>query len=60
MTAERRREVELRIKEINRELGLLEPTDLSSWNPAPEHDVREIEEMYAEREALIQELKYDC
>lgn len=60
VNVERRRAVELRIREISLELGLLEPSDLSSWNPAPEHDLQEIEEMYAERERLIQELEKDC
>jgi hypothetical protein len=38
----------------------LEPTDLTSERPAAEHDLEDIEELYAERERLLQELEQDC
>jgi hypothetical protein len=60
MDAKRQREIESRIQEISRELGLLEPNDLISGRPAAEHDLEEIEELYSERERLIQELELDC
>ncbi len=56
----RQREIEARIHEISRELGLLQPNDLISGRPAAEHDLEEIEELYAEREQLIQELERAC
>jgi hypothetical protein len=56
----RQREIQTRIHEISRELGLLQPNDLISGRPAAEHDLEEIEELYAERERLIQELERAC
>ena len=49
--------IEDRIQEINRELGLSRPADLASGKPAAAHDLLEIEELYAERELLLQELE---
>lgn len=49
-----------RIREISRELGLLEPLDLISGWSAAEHRLQDVEELYAEREHLMQELKEDC
>ncbi len=46
-----------RIQEIERELGLSDTTRLASGKSAAEHDLAEIEELYAEREHLLQELK---
>lgn len=60
MDAKRRGEIEARIRDISRELGLLEPSELTSGRPAPEHDLEEVEELYAERERLLQELEKDC
>jgi hypothetical protein len=56
----RQREIESRIQEISRELGLLELKDLISGRPAAEHDLEEIEELYSERERLTQELALAC
>jgi hypothetical protein len=39
MDAKRRGEIEARIRDISRELGLLEPSELTSGMPAPEHDL---------------------
>jgi hypothetical protein len=52
--------IEARIREISRELGLLDPAELSLESPAPEYDLEEMEELYAERERLLQELEKDC
>lgn len=60
MDTETRRTIEARIREISRELGLLDPAELSFGSPAPEHDLEEMEELYAERERLLQELEKDC
>jgi hypothetical protein len=60
LDAESRRKIEVRIQEISRELGLLEPVDLTSGSFAPEHNLEEVEELYAERERLMQELERDC
>lgn len=60
MNVERRHEIELRIHDISRELGLLEPDDLTSGSLARKHDLQEIEELYAERERLLQEIEKDC
>ncbi len=60
MDPKRQCEIESRIQEINRELGLLEPNDLISGRPAAEHDLEEMEELYSERERLIQELERAC
>jgi len=49
-----------RIHEISRELGLLEPLDLTSGWSASKHSLEDVEELYAEREHLMQELKQDC
>jgi hypothetical protein len=60
MDTKRRGEIEARIRDISRELGLLEPSELTSGRPTPEHDLEEVEELYAERERLLQELEKDC
>jgi len=60
MEPKRKQEIESRIHEISRELGLLEPNDLTSGRPAAEHDLEELEELYSERERLIQELERAC
>jgi len=60
MDAERRTEIEARIRELNRELGLLEPAELSSGTRPTEHNLEEMEELYSERERLLQELEKDC
>lgn len=60
MDAERRREVEARIREISRELGLLDVSELTSGRAAPELGLEESEEWYAERERLLSELEKDC
>jgi hypothetical protein len=60
MDAERRREIEARMREINRELGLLEPAELSSGTRPTKHNLEEMEELYSERERLLQELEKDC
>jgi hypothetical protein len=60
MDIESRCKIEARIREISRELGLLQPTDLTSGRPAAEHDLEDIEELYSERERLLQELEKDC
>ena len=53
--------IEDRIREISRELGLLEASDLAFGRAAPpEHDLVEVGELYAERERLMQELEKDC
>lgn len=52
--------IEDRIREISRELGLLEPLDLISGWSASTHRLQDVEELYAEREHLLQELKQDC
>ena len=57
MDPKRKQEIESRILEISRELGLLEPDDLASGRPAAEHDLQELEDLYSERERLIQELE---
>jgi hypothetical protein len=57
MDPKRKQEIESRIQKISRELGLLEPNDLTSGRPAAEHDLDELEELYSERERLIQELE---
>ena len=57
MDAKHKREIESRIEEISGELGLLDPSDLISGRPAAEHDLEELEELYSERERLIQELE---
>ena len=57
MDPQTRSKVVDRIQEIGRELGLLEPEDLTSWKPASEQDLQDIEELYSERERLLQELK---
>lgn len=49
-----------RIHEISRELGLLEPLDLTSGRSVAKHSLQDLEELYAEREHLLQELKEDC
>ncbi len=54
------REIESRIQEISRKLGLLDPSDLISGRAASEYDLEEIEELYSERERLIQELELAC
>ena len=48
-----------RIHEISRELGLLEPADLVSGWSEGKHSLQDVEELYAERERLLQELKED-
>ena len=60
MEAERRREIEARIREISRQLGLLDASELTSGRAAPELGLEEIEELYAERERLLSELEKDC
>ena len=60
MDTESRREVEARIREISRELGLLDVSELTSGRAAPELGLEEIEELYAERERLLSELEKDC
>lgn len=60
MDREMRQRLETRIRAINEELGLLKPGQLSSSVSAPEHDFEEMEELYAEREQLLQELEKDC
>jgi hypothetical protein len=60
MDPKRQREIESRIQEISRELGLPEPNDLISGRPAAEHNLEEMEELYSERERLIQELERAC
>jgi len=60
MDSTRQREIESRTREISRELGLLEPNALISGRPAAEHDLEEIEELYSERERLMQELQHTC
>ena len=57
MDPTRKREIESRIHEISRELGLLDPNDLISGRPAVEHDLQDFEELYSERERLLQELE---
>ena len=44
------REIESRIQEVSREVGLLEPNDLTYGRPAAEHDFEAMEEPYSERE----------
>ncbi len=51
--------IEDRIQEIDRELGLSDAKRLMSGKSAAEHDLVEIEELYAEREHLLQELEED-
>jgi hypothetical protein len=60
MDHEARQRIETRILAINEELGLLGPAQLGSPMSAPEHDFEEMEELYAEREQLLQELEKDC
>ncbi len=60
MDAERLDEIEKRIREINRDLGLSEPTELHSGSSVLELGLQEMEELYAERERLLQELEKDC
>ena len=60
MNPERRLEIEDRIHEISSELGLLEPTELTSGSVIRKLELQEIEELYAERESLLQELEKDC
>jgi hypothetical protein len=60
MDAQSQCRIEARIEEICRELGLSDPTDLTSGRPAAEHDLEDFEELYAERERLLQELEKDC
>ncbi len=56
----KRQVIEARVRAISEELGLLEPAQLRSALSAPEHDLEELEELYAEREQLLQELEKDC
>jgi hypothetical protein len=60
MDPEERHRIEVRISEINRDLGLLEPAPLGAESSVPQHDLAEVEELYAERERLLQELEKDC
>lgn len=60
MDVESRCKIEARIREISRALGLLQPTDLTSGRPAAEHDLEDIDELYSERERLLQEREKDC
>jgi len=52
--------IEARIREISGELGLLNPIEVNSGRLVPEHNLEEMEELYAERERLLQELEKDC
>ncbi len=54
-----RSRIEDRINVISRELGLLDPNDFIFGRRAEKHDLAEIEELYAERERLLQELQKD-
>jgi cell shape-determining protein MreC len=56
----KRQMIEARVRAISEELGLLEPAQLRSALSASEHDLEELEELYAEREQLLQELEKDC
>ncbi len=56
----KRKMIEARVRTISEELGLLEPAQLRSTLSAPEHDLPELEELYAEREQLLQDLEKDC
>ncbi len=49
--------IEERINEIGRELGLFGPDEFTAGKFTSDHDLQEIEELYAERERLIQELE---
>jgi hypothetical protein len=60
MDPKRKQEIESRIHQISHELGFLEPDDLISGMPAAEHDLEDLEELYSERERLIQELELAC
>jgi hypothetical protein len=59
MDSKRKREVEVRMHEISNELGLLEPAKLASASVTRQFELQEIEELYAERERLLQELEKD-
>ncbi len=56
MKTETRQEIETRIREIKQQLGLCEPSE----GPPLEHNLEEMEDLYAELERLLQELKQDC
>jgi len=60
MDPERRRTVEMRVDEVCRVLGLTEPADSKRGTAEQKLELLEIEDLYAEREHLLQELEKDC
>ena len=60
MDPERRRTLEMRIDEVCHALGLTEPADTKPGAAEQKLELLEVEELYEERERLLQELEKDC
>ena len=60
MDPQHRHMLEMRIDEISRVLGLSGPAGTRLGTAEQNFELLEIEELYAERERLLQELEKDC
>jgi hypothetical protein len=60
MKPEERQEIERRIAEINEQLRITSPQEISGGAKVPEIEANEIEEMYEERDQLVKKLDLDA
>jgi hypothetical protein len=57
---EEREEIERRIVEINQQLRISSPQEISGSTKVPEIEANEIEELYEERDQLLKKLDLDA
>jgi hypothetical protein len=57
---EEREEIERRIAEINEQLRISSPQEISGSTKVPEIEANEIEELYEERDHLLKKLDLDA